>query len=363
MPALFDPDAFLIPDGVAHLCAGGKTPALRSAAGAAARYFEDKSDGPAGDLRQEAAVQALRDRLARLWACPRAEIGLVASVAEGVGLLAESLDWRSGDEVALLGVEYPSLAAPFALAPGVTLRVAEGLAALPALVGARTRVIAASSVCFLTGERAELPPLRALADSVGAMLVLDHTQAAGWMPIEAGLADFAFAACYKWMLGASGIAAAYWNRARQPGWAPRSAGWYSIATQGRPDWRAPFGLVPDAMRFCRGNPNHAGAYVLADALDFLARHAGIEAHVLALAGELRRRCLAAGLPVITPASHGASVCLPHPRAAAAVAAMERMGVLAWNGRGRIRVSFHGYNGQRDLERAMDALERVFATAP
>jgi selenocysteine lyase/cysteine desulfurase len=279
-----------------------------------------------------------------------------------VGLLAESLDWRPGDEVVLLDIEYPSLAAPFAMIPGVRLRVAEGMAALPALVGPRTRVIAASSVSFLTAERLDLAPLRALADSVGAMLVLDHTQAAGWMPIEAGIADFAFAACYKWMLGISGIAVAYWNQARQPGWAPRSAGWYSMEVQGRPDWREAFALVPDAMRFCRGNPNHAGAYVLADALAYLARHPGLEAHVLSLAGELRARCLAAGLPVMTPANHGASVCLPHPRAAEAVAAMAREGVLVWNGRGRIRVSFHGYNGAADLDRAMDALRRVFATA-
>jgi selenocysteine lyase/cysteine desulfurase len=363
MAPLFDPADFRIAPGVAHLCAGGKTPPLRSAEAALGRYLADKADGPAGDLRQEEAVQALRDRLAAAWRCAREDIGLVSSVAEGVAMLAESLDWRAGDEVVLLDIEYPSLAAPFAMAPGVTLRVAEGMAALPARVGPRTRVIAASSVSFLTAERVDLAALRALADSVGALLVLDHTQAAGWMPIEAGLADFAFAACYKWMLGVSGIAVAYWNRARQPGWAPRSAGWYSMAAQGRPDWREPFGLVPDAMRFCRGNPNHAGVYVLADALDFLARHRGLEAHVLALAGELRARCLAAGMPMMTPANHGASVCLPHPRAAEAVRAMERQGVLVWNGRGRIRVSFHGYNGERDVARAVGALNSFFATAP
>jgi selenocysteine lyase/cysteine desulfurase len=116
------------------------------------------------------------------------------------------------------------------------------------------------------------------------------------------------------------------------------------------------------MRFCRGNPNHAGAYVLADTLAYLSRHPGLEAHVLALAGELRARCLAAGLPVMTPANHGASVCLPHPHAAEAVAAMARAGALVWNGRGRIRVSFHGYNGAADLDRAMEALGAVFATA-
>ena len=35
--------------------------------------------------------------------------------------------------------------------------------------------------------------------------------------------------------------------------------------------------------------------------------------------------------------------------------MARQGVLAWNGRGRIRFSFHGYNDAAELDRIMDAL--------
>ena len=47
--------------------------------------------------------------------------------------------------------------------------------------------------------------------------------AAGYLPLEASIADFAFSACYKWLLGVTGVAVAYWNRARQPGWSPASA--------------------------------------------------------------------------------------------------------------------------------------------
>ena len=359
MPALFSPEDFHIAPGVAHLCAGGKTPVLRRTADAIVRYLADKSDGPAGDLRQEEEILGLRQRIARSWACEVEDIGMVSSVAEGVSMLAGGLDWREDDEVVVPDIEYPSLAAPFALQPGVTLRVAEGVSGIAAAVTPRTRLIAVSSTSFLNAERADLPALRALADKTGALLVVDHTQSAGWMPIEASIADFAFAASYKWMLGISGIAVAYWNRARQPGWAPRSAGWYSMASQGRPDWRDPVGLVPDAMRFCRGNPNHAGVYALNASLDYLAQHPGVEAHVIGLADELRRLCLEAQLPVMTPAHHGASVCLPHPEAAKAVKRLEEQGVLTWNGRGRIRISFHGYNDEFDMERAFEQLRAVF----
>lgn len=359
MSTLFDPADFRIASGVLHLCAGGKTPALHRLDGALQRYLADKSDGPAGDARQDAMVAQLRGKLAAAWHCPVGDIGLTSSVAEGVGMVAESINWIPGDEVVLADIEYPSLAAPFAMRPGVKLRVAEGPAGMEALVTNRTRVIAVSSVSFLTAECVDLYALRAVADKVGAMLVVDHTQAAGWANIEADIADFAFAACYKWMLGISGVAVAYWNRKRRHSWVPRSAGWYSMAVQGRPDWNAPFALVPDAMRFCRGNPNHAGVYALDTALDYLGRFPDLEAHVLRLAGDLRARCLAAGLPVMTPENHGASVCLPHPEAAQAVAALEARGVLVWNGRGRIRVSFHGYNEDRDVVWALAALKGVF----
>ena len=41
------------------------------------------------------------------------------------------------------------------------------------------------------------------------------------------------------------------------------------------------------------------------------------------------------------------------------AAVEERGVLVWNGRGRIRVSFHGYNEERDVAWALAALKGVF----
>lgn len=360
MDPIFDPTDFLIPPGVHHLCAGGKSALPRCTESALRRCMEDKSAGPEGDRRQEAELPRLAARLARHWQVPEGDIGVCSSVAEGVSMLAESWDWRPGDEVVAVAHEYPSLAAPFATLPGVTLRVAPGLDGLRRALSPRTRMVLASHVSFLDAERADLQALREIADTVGAALVLDHTQAAGWCRIAAAVADFSFSACYKWLLGLTGIAVAHWNQARQPGWAPRTAGWHSLGVEWRPDWdHRP--LVPGAMRFNRGNPNHAGAYALHAALDLLEAHdpATLERHVLALVAELRDRCQAVGLPVWAPRRHGASLCLPHPDTKGAVAALAGQGVWVWGGRGRLRVSFHGYNGMSDVDAAAEALRRVF----
>ena len=357
---LFPRADFSIPEGTAHVCAGGETPLLHRHANAFAAYARDKAHGMPGRAAQEAEVLRVRAALARNWACDLGDIGFVSSVAEGVAMLAESIDWRSGDNVLFEPDEYPSVVAPFMAGGRAEIRF-KSSANLTDMVDARTRVIGVSAASYLNGARPDLGVLRKLADSIGAWLVVDYTQAAGWLPIDARIADFAFAATYKWQLGVTGVATAYWNRARQPGWVPGSAGWHSIAPPpGRLDYNAGLPLVPDAMRFCRGNPAHLPVYVLGSALDYLDQWpvADVQRHVQALTVALLARLDAASMPSTTPrdpAAHGASVCIETPRADAIVAAMGEKGVLAWGGRGRIRFSFHGYNAMDDVERIMAAL--------
>lgn len=359
---LFDPADFRIPPGIVHVCAAGETPVLRAQAAALERHADDKSAGPAGRARLDGEVERLRARLAAWWSVGTDDIGLVSSVAEGMSMLVESMDWREGDNVVLDRNEYASVVAPLALRRGVELRFAR-LADpddVARAVDGRTRMIAVSAVSYLDARRHDLPALRRVADGAGTMLVVDYTQANGWLPIEAAVADFAFSACYKWMLGLTGIAVAYWNRARQPRWAPATAGWYSIVTGPRPDYAAPIPLRPDAGCFTRGNPAHAPAYAVHAALDFLETfpRGAVQAHVQALTVDLLARLAAEGIASMTPpdpAQHGASVCIAHDRAGAIVEAMAAQGVLAWNGRGRIRISFHGYNDTAELDRVMAAL--------
>jgi selenocysteine lyase/cysteine desulfurase len=370
MEPLFDLSAFRIPPGVAHVCAGGETPFLRRHDAALLAYAADKSAGAPGREAQEAQVAEARERMAAAWGVDRGDIGFCAHVAEGVSLVVESLDWRAGDNLVVDPDEYPSVVAPAAMRrhPRIEIRLARmgDPAAVAAAVDERTRMIGVSHVSYLTGERYDLAPLRAAADRVGALLVVDHTQAAGYLPIRPQLADFAFAAAYKWLLGMTGTAVAYWNRARRPGWAPATAGWHSLAAgTARPDYAGGgLALVPDAMRFARGNPAHASVYVLNSALDYLGGFdpETVQRHVQALTVALMERFSHAGIPSNTPADparHGASVCVAHPQAAALARALQERGAWAWNGRGRVRFSFHGYNGIADVERTADAMGAVW----
>jgi selenocysteine lyase/cysteine desulfurase len=356
---LFDPADFAIAPGITHVCAGGETASLRRHDAALSRYLRDKSSGMAGRTAQEVEIERARAGIARYWGVDDGSIGLVSNVAEGVSIVAESLEWRDGDNIVIDANEYPSVAGPFL--KRVSLRQARGTEPdrFATCVNERTRLIGVSYVSYLTGERHDLHALRVLADKVGALLIVDFTQASGYLPIDASVADFAFSACYKWMLGITGVAVAYWNRVRQPTWSPLSAGWHSFAP-GQRGYDTPPPLREDALRFTRGNPAHAPVYVLAEALDYLAgydMHA-VQAHVQTLTTAILDRLRALQIPTLTPADparHGASVCVPSENARSIVDGMARNGVLAWNGQGRVRFSFHGYNSMQDVDRAIDAL--------
>ena len=301
--------------------------------------------------------------MARLWNVAPRDIGFVANVAEGVSIVAESLDWKPGDAVAFDAGEFPSLVAPIALRRNPPVRLLQARGSEPdrlvRAADAGTRIILASYVSFLTGERTDLRALRARADEIGALLVVDFTQASGYLPIEASLTDFAFSACYKWMLAITGTAVAYWNSQRQPDWSPTSAGWHSLAP-GRYGFDPVPPLRGDALRFTRGNPGHSAIYVLNSALSFLSQYemTAVQAHVQTLTQALRAELSSRQYALTTPADpvrHGASVCFAAPDAAAIVDRLNERNVYAWNGQGRVRFSFHGYNTLTDVERIVGAL--------
>src|SRR5690349_1907594 len=103
----------MIADGIAHVCAGGESACLHRHAAAFSRYLRDKSSGAAGRFAQEAEIARARAGVSRSWGVDAASIGFVSNVAEGVSIVAESLDWRDGDNLVIDANEYPSVVGPF----------------------------------------------------------------------------------------------------------------------------------------------------------------------------------------------------------------------------------------------------------
>ena len=358
-----------------HLAAGGETPFLKSHIEALTRYALDKSAGLPGRHRQLAIHDRARERAAGLLGVNKDEVAFIPSTSDGVNMVAQTIDFKPGDNVVVETIEFPSDVYPWLLQQqnGVEVRfVGTGFevppGALEAAIDDRTRAVALSHVSYLTGVRHDLKSVADAAHAAGAIFIVDASHALGVVPVEARLADFVFSCCYKWQLGCTGIAIGFWNRQLQPDWAPRVAGWMSAQPLlGEGEMRRHvFTPRDDAMRMTLGNPSLPGAYVVDNGLKYL-QEVGIErieAHALELTGQLREGLLELGLEVLTPAEpsrRAGNVCIARADGPKFIAALAERGVLVWEADGRVRYSTHLYNDSEDVERAIEASRHAVAT--
>lgn len=363
---------FLGLDRVVHLSGGGQTPVLARTLPALEHYAHTKGTGLAGQRLVDAVRTRVTQKVATLLDAEPDDIGFPSSVAHGVSLVADAVDWRPGDNVVMERWEFPSLMNPFLAQRrrGVDVRTVApepgqwraSLARFAEAVDARTRVVALSHVSFLTGERHDLEAYAALARKAGALFVVDASHALGSVRVPAPVADVVVGCCYKFLLGIHGVAIACWNRRRLPDWRPALTGWHST------EWRPPFESPGDVrtlqtgQAFEPGNPAYPALFVLDESLDYLAGIGidAIEAHTLAMSGELRARLTAAGLPVMTPspaADRAGSVAIAAADPQAIRRRLEENGVLVTGELGRVRASVHVYTGASEVAPAADAIAR------
>src|SRR5688572_22094268 len=127
-------------------------------------------------------VEATRARSAQLIGAHPDEIALVNNTTHGIGLVAEGIDWRPGDNVVTLADEFPSNVYPwFNLASrGVeTRRVPTDVSGrlelekLAAACDERTRIVTVSWIGFATGYRQDVRQIASIAHACGALFFLD----------------------------------------------------------------------------------------------------------------------------------------------------------------------------------------------
>jgi cysteine desulfurase / selenocysteine lyase len=375
MSALAPKADFIGVEGRVHLAAGGETPFLKSHVEALTRYAHDKSDGLPGRHRQLAIHNRARERAATLLGVSTDEVAFVPSTSDGVNMVAQTIDFKPGDNVVVETIEFPSDVYPWLLQQqnGVEVRfVGDGFevppGAIEAAIDSRTRAVALSHVSYLTGVRHDLKPIADAAHAVGAIFIVDASHALGVVPVDARVADFVFSCCYKWQLGTTGIAVGFWNRQRQPDWAPKVAGWMSAKPlDGEGEMRRhTFTPRDDAMRMTLGNPSLSGAYVVDNGFAYILNVGieKIEAHVLELTARLREGLAELGLEVLTPADparRAGNVCIARKDGPRFAELLAERGVLVWEADGRVRYSAHLYNDSADVDRAIEASRDALTT--
>lgn len=319
--------------------------------------FTDAADewrhGRCGFDRWDGAVDVARAAFARLNGVPSTEVAVGAVVSPFVGLVAASLP--AGARVLAPRDDYTSVLYPLLAqeARGVHVQLVE-LDELADAIDARTDWVAFSAVQSLDGRVAALDEIAAAARRHGARTLVDTTQACGWLPFDASQFDVTACGGYKWLLNPRGTAFMTIRPDLHEQIPPAAPGWYAATEPTSALYGPPLQLAPDASRYDISPAwlcwvGAVGALELIEAVGVEA----IQAHNVALANQLRD---ALGLDP----SDSAIVSIAADDGA--LARLHDAGVRASGRGGRIRLAFHLYNDERDLERALGALQAPRAAA-
>lgn len=308
---------------------------------AVAVAVRDWARGAARPPDFDPAVDAARAGFAALVGTDPERVTVGSTVSAMVGLLAASVP--DGTRVLVASGEFSSVTRPFAVqGRGVTVTEVP-LGELGGRASAHD-VVAVSVVQSADGRIADLAPLRA-ARSAGTRIVLDVTQAAGWLALDLGWADAVVGACYKWLLSPRGAA---WM-ALDPSWLPvaHSASWYGTRDRWADGLYRPDPVPAPGAHGLDLSPDWLSQAGAGPALTWLAGlDAGaVQAHCTGLADAL---CTRLDLP---PAG-SAIVSVPWDGAAERLTAA---GLAVASRAGAARLSFHLANTVDDVERAVRAL--------
>ncbi|WP_067806924.1 aminotransferase class V-fold PLP-dependent enzyme [Actinomadura formosensis] len=290
------------------------------------------------------AVTRARKAFAGLLGVPAARVACGPQVSYYVGLVAASLP--AGTEVLVADGDFTSLLFPFAARPGLSVRSVP-LEQIAEQVTGGTGVVAVSAVQSADGRIAPLEDLIGAARAHGARVLLDATQAAGWLPLPADRVDWLVAGGYKWLLGPRGTCFFTGTPDALDALPAVGAGWYAGADIWDSIYGLPLRLAADARRLDLSPAwqcwaGHAPALELLEQVGVPAIHD----HDVALARRFR-----AGLGL--PPGDSAIVSLAVPDGAADL--LRGNGVIATVRAGRLRCAFHLTTTEADVDKAVDLL--------
>ncbi|MEJ7743909.1 MAG: aminotransferase class V-fold PLP-dependent enzyme [Nocardioidaceae bacterium] len=291
------------------------------------------------------SVEDSRASFARLVGVDPGCVTVGSAVSAFAGLIAASLP--DGATVVIPEGEFTSIVFPWAVHAdrGIDV-IAAPLGQLASAVTSNTALVAVSAVQSADGQLADLEAIRAAADGAGALMVVDATQAVGWLPIEAAPFDAVLVGAYKWLMSPRGTAFATLSDRLAERVRPLAAGWFAGEDVHASYYGLPLRLATNARRFDVSPAWHnwVGTAATLEVVERIGIDA-IHRHNVRLANRFR-----AGLDL--PPGDSAIVSA---RVEGATEKLERAGIRAASRAGSLRVSFHVYNTDTDVDLALEAL--------
>jgi cysteine desulfurase/selenocysteine lyase len=334
------------------------------------------------------AYEAARARVAAFIRAPGGadEIVFVRGATEAINLVAQTwgvANLKAGDRILLTRLEHHSNIVPWQLLGeriGVGIDVAPltgdgriDTAALVAMIGPRTKLVALAHVSNVLGSIADIRTIADAAHAAGATLLVDGCQAAPRLALDMAAlgADFYVFSAHK-LYGPTGIGVLWGRRELLDAMPPWQGGGAMIETVSFE--RTTYAPAP--QRFEAGTPHIVGALGLAAAIDYVEGIGldAIAAHEDALASAAREALRSFNSLRLFGPDHSAGIVsfsLPHVHPHDIGTILDESGVAIRAGHhcaqplmahlgvpATARASFGIYNVMEDVDRLADGLRRV-----
>jgi selenocysteine lyase/cysteine desulfurase len=306
----------------------------------------DWRTGRTSEDEWEASTERARATFAKLVNVKPESVACGATVSELIGLVADSLP--DGARVLTAENDFASTLFPFTVhvARGVTVD-AVPLANLVDALNESYAIVVVSHVQAYSGEVADLRGLIEKCGRTNTLLCVDATQSCGWLDTDASKIDFYVCHAYKWLLSPRGSAFMAVRSDRLQSLIPLHAGWWATDDPNNNLFGLPNRISTKTARRIDTSPAWFSWVGTAAALDVIAEIGVdvIEAHDMRLA---RRFCDKLRLPApVSPIVYVASGDVSERLLANGIRASVRAR--------RTRLSFHIYNSEADVDRAVAAL--------
>ncbi len=318
-----------------------------------------------------------KQKLARLLGTDTERIAFVDNTSNGLNILANGLQWKSGDRVLLNSMEFPSNVYPFLNLKrhGVEVDFIEPdnhtipLEKIITAVTPQTRVISISHVQYLNGFLTDLEALGSFCRENGIILSVDVIQSAGAVPIDVDTMkiDFLASGSHKWLMAPEGIGFVYVTEELQNKIQQAYVGWTSVSNffERMRDFKLE--LDPTARRYENGVLNSAGIIGLGASLDTLL-DAGIEnihEHILDLTDYLIALLDERGIEYITPGDRterSGIVSFKPADTGALIGIMNARKVHTAVRGDCVRVSPHFYNTEEEIDKLLVCVDECMHEA-
>jgi cysteine desulfurase/selenocysteine lyase len=320
-------------------------------------------------------TETVRQRLAGLVGARPSEIALTNSATQGIGIVANGLGLKAGDEVVISSGNFPSNLFNWLhlRRRGVrvtTLKPVEGelrVETVAAALTPRTRVVALDWVSYTTGIRIDLAAMGALAHQHGSLFVVDGTQGLGALELDVKAlpVDVLVVAAYKWLLGPYSTGFVYLTPEVQDRLDLQVVNWLTVERSEDFDSLPTdqFNLPKTAKIFdVPATANFLNLYGLDASLEFIQRIGvrTVTEHCAELLDRLARGVVSRGfrlLPAATvPENRSTILCFQANSLEATTNVYEKLKanhVAVSLRHGMIRVSPHLYNCESDIDRLLE----------